>query len=155
MLNTLAARVQRLGWHIQVFAHAAQIVELAPHLARLPVPLVIDHLGKIDPSVGTASDAYDVIRRLLDGGNTWMKLSGAYMCSASGAPGYRDTVPVGRALAAAAPERMVWGSDWPHTAGAGDGVNDADLVDLLREWCGSDAVMDRVLTQNAAALYGF
>ncbi|WP_342050126.1 MULTISPECIES: amidohydrolase family protein [unclassified Cupriavidus] len=155
MLNTLAGKVQRLGWHIQIFAHAAQIVELAPHLERLPVPLVIDHLGKIEPTTGTASDAYAVIRRLLDGGNTWMKLSGAYMCSASGAPGYRDTVPIGRALAAAAPERMVWGSDWPHTTGAGDGVNDADLVDLLREWCGSDALMDRVLTRNAAALYGF
>ncbi len=85
----------------------------------------------------------------------WMKLSGAYMCSRSGAPGYVDTIPIGQGLAATAPHRMVWGSDWPHTTGAGDGVNDGDLLDLLRSWCQSDALFDRVLVQNPAQLYGY
>ena len=64
-------------------------------------------------------------------------------------------IPLGSALVAAAPERMVWGSDWPHTTQPLDTVDDVDLVDVLRVWCASDAVMDRVLVENPAALYGF
>lgn len=153
MLTTLAAKVARLGWHIQVFMHPEQVVALASVLRNLPVPLVIDHMGRMDPSEGVDSSAFAVIRRLLDGGNTWVKLSAAYMRSSVGAPGYEDTLPLGRALVEAAPERLVWGSDWPHTTEKPDTVNDADLVDLLQVWCGSDAVMDRILVANPATLY--
>ena len=79
MLETLAHKVARhpdcAGWHIQVFAHPAQIVALAPLLQTLPVPLVIDHMGRIDPAEATTAPAYRVLRRLLDGGNTWVKLT--------------------------------------------------------------------------------
>ncbi|KAB2901918.1 MAG: amidohydrolase family protein [Burkholderiaceae bacterium] len=159
MLTTLADKVARHadcgGWHIQVFAHPEQIVALAPVLRALPVPLVIDHLGRIDPAEGPAAEACDVLRALLDGGNTWVKLSGAYVRSAVHGPGYADTLPLGRALVRAAPERLVWGSDWPHTTETPGTVNDADLVDLLRAWAGSDATMDRILVDNPARLYGF
>jgi len=143
------------GWHIQVFAQPEQIVALAPLLRTLPLPLVIDHLGRIDPAQGTACAAYGVLRELLDAGNTWVKLSGAYMRSAVHGPGYADTLPLGRALVQAAPERLVWGSDWPHTTEAPGTVDDAALVDLLRAWSGSDAAMDRILVDNPARLYGF
>ena len=159
MLSTLADKVARHadcgGWHIQVFAHPEQIVALAPVLQGLPVPLVIDHLGRIDPAQGPSAEAYGVLRGLLDGGNTWVKLSGAYMRSTVRGPSYADTLPLGRALVQAAPERLVWGSDWPHTTEAPGSVNDADLVDLLRAWAGNDAAMDRVLVDNPARLYGF
>ena len=156
MLTTLARKAARLpGWHIQVFMHPEQIVALEGMLAALPVPLVVDHLGRIDPAEGPAATAYGVLRRLLDGGNTWVKLSGAYMRSTVHGPGYADTLPLGRALAQAAPERLVWGSDWPHTTEAPGTVNDADLVDLLWAWAGSDALMDRILVDNPARLYGF
>ncbi len=159
MLATLAGKVARhadcAGWHIQVLAHPEQIVALAPVLQSLPVPLVIDHLGRIDPAEGPAAPAYGALRRLLDGGNTWVKLSGAYMRSAVQGPGYEDTLPLGRALVQAAPERLVWGSDWPHTTEAPGTVDDAGLVDLLQAWAGSGAVMDRILVDNPARLYGF
>ncbi|WP_406625908.1 amidohydrolase family protein [Acidovorax sp. SDU_ACID1] len=156
MLTTLARKVARLeGWHIQVFMHPEQIVALEGVLAALPVPLVVDHLGRIDPAEGTAAEGYGVLRRLLDGGNTWVKLSGAYMRSTVHGPSYADTLPLGRALAQAAPERLVWGSDWPHTTEAPGTVNDADLVDLLHAWAGPDAAMDRILVDNPARLYGF
>ncbi|CAM3811592.1 amidohydrolase family protein [Paracidovorax anthurii] len=155
MLATLARKVARLGWHIQVFAHPEQIVALAPVLQALPVPLVIDHLGRIDPAEGPSAEAFGVLRRLLDGGNTWVKLSGAYMRSAVQGPTYADTLPLGRALVRAAPERLVWGSDWPHTTEAPGTVDDAALVDLLRAWAGSDAAMDGILVDNPARLYGF
>ncbi|MCE1192794.1 MAG: amidohydrolase family protein [Acidovorax sp.] len=156
MLTTLARKVARLpGWHIQVFMHPEQIVALEGVLAGLPVPLVIDHLGCIDPAEGPSAAAFGALRRLLDGGNTWVKLSGAYMRSAVQGPSYADTLPLGRALVQAAPERLVWGSDWPHTTEAPGTVNDADLVDLLSAWSGSDAAMDRILVDNPARLYGF
>ena len=159
MLSTLAGKVARhadcVGWHIQVFAHPEQIVALAPVLQALPVPLVIDHLGRIDPAEGPSAQAFGVLRRLLDSGNTWVKLSGAYMRSAVQGPSYADTLPLGQALVRAAPSHLVWGSDWPHTTEAPGTVNDADLVDLLRAWAGSDAAMDRILVDNPARLYGF
>ncbi|WP_284426857.1 amidohydrolase family protein [Acidovorax sp. SUPP1855] len=160
MLTTLASRVARHphcgGWHIQVFADADQIVALRPVLQALPVPLVIDHLGRIDPAEGPSAQAYGVLHRLLDGGNTWVKLSGAYMRSKARGPTYDDTLPLGRALVQAAPERLVWGSDWPHTTEPPGTVNDADLVDLLHAWTGSQAAaMDRILVDNPAQLYGF
>ena len=159
MLVTLARKVADhpacQGWHIKIFAHPEQIIVLAPQLQTLPVPLVIDHLGRIDPAEGPAEEAYGVVRGLLDGGNTWVKLSGAYMRSTVHGPSYADTLPLGRALVQAAPARLVWGSDWPHTTEAPGTVNDADLVDLLQVWAGSDAAMDGILVDNPARLYGF
>lgn len=155
MLVTLAQRVARLGWHVQVFVQPEQLVALAPVLGALPVPLVVDHLGRIDPAEGAAGAAHAALRRLLDGGNTWVKLSGAYMRSSVHGPSYADTLPLGRDLVRAAPERLVWGSDWPHTTEAPGSVNDADLVDLLQAWAGTDEAMDRILVDNPARLYGF
>ncbi len=159
MLTALAEQVARhphcAGWHIQMFAQPEQIVAMAPLLQAMPVPLAIDHLGRIDPGEGTTAPAYAVLRRLLDDGNTWVKLSGAYMRSAVQGPGYEDTLPLGRALVQAAPERLVWGSDWPHTTEAPGTVDDAALLDLLRAWAGSDAAMDAILVDNPARLYGF
>ena len=155
MLITLAHKVARLDWHIQVFVQPEQLVTLAPVLAKLPVPLVIDHMARIDPVESTKGEAYATARRLLDGGNTWMKLSGVYMRSRDGPPAYDDAFDLGRALVAAAPERLVWGSDWPHTTEVPDTVNDADLADVLAAWCDSAAVRDRILVDNPAKLYGF
>ncbi|MDR6767283.1 putative TIM-barrel fold metal-dependent hydrolase [Acidovorax delafieldii] len=159
MLATLARKVGEhpacAGWHIQIFAHPEQLIALAPQLHTLPVPLIIDHLGRIDPAEGSTAEAYGVVRGLLDGGNTWVKLSGAYMRSTVHGPSYADTLPLGQALVQAAPERLVWGSDWPHTTEAPGTVNDAELVDLLQAWAGSDAAMDRILVDNPARLYGF
>lgn len=155
MLTTLARKVARLGWHIQVFVHPEQLVELEPVLAVLPVPLVIDHMARIDPAEGADAAAFAAARRLLDGGNTWMKLSGVYMRSRDGAPAYRDAFALGRALVEAAPERLVWGSDWPHTTETPGTVDDAALANVLAAWCGDEAVRRRILVDNPAKLYGF
>lgn len=158
MLEVLARKVAPLGWHIQVFAHSAQLVELLPVLKQLQcmnVPLVIDHLGRIDAADGVAGIAYRVVRELLDAGNTWMKLSGAYMGSTVGEPTYADRNAIGRSFVEAAPERMVWGSDWPHTTQPKESVNDAHLLELLRRWCPTEAVFKHILVDNPQALYGF
>jgi predicted TIM-barrel fold metal-dependent hydrolase len=124
-------------------------------LASLPTPLVIDHLGHIDPADGASGPGFDVLRRLFDGGNTWVKLSGGYMRSRRGAPGYGDMLPLGEALVRHAAQRLVWGSDWPHTTEKPGSVDDADLVDLLLAWCGTQDRLEQVLVRNPRWLYGF
>ena len=154
MLETLAKRVADLGWHVQVFTLGDQIVQMADVLQRLPSPLVIDHLGRLPQPAGVEHAAFGIMRRLLDQGRTWMKLSGAYMDTKVGAPGYSDVSAVARAFVETAPERMVWGSDWPHTT-AEETPDDAVLFDLLADWAPDDATRHRILVDNPAALYGF
>lgn len=153
-LETMARKVAPLGWHVQIYATGDKIVELEPVLQRLPTPLVIDHLARLPPDQGANHPATAVVRRLLDGGRTWMKLSGAYLNSVSGPPAYADATAVAKVFAAAAPERMVWGSDWPHR-GEKHLPDDARLLDLLAEWVPDDRARARVLTDNPAKLYGF
>lgn len=154
MLELLSRRVAGLGWHVQVFALGDQIVQLADVLDRLPTTIVIDHLGRLPQTAGADHPAFAVLRSLLDGGRTWLKLSGAYMDTRVGAPGYSDVSAVARAFVAAAPERMVWGSDWPHTTAAST-PDDAVLFDLLADWAPDEAARHRILVRNPELLYGF
>ena len=102
------------------------------------------------------SPLYQLVRRLMDKGNTWVKLSGAYQDSKSGPPEYADRVAVAQGYARAAPERVVWGSDWPHPSEAQDKKpNDAVLFDLLAVWVPDEAARHRVLVENPAKLYDF
>lgn len=155
MLETVARKVAPLGWHIQVLVHPEQLVAMEPRLASLPVPLVIDHLGRVDPVEGLGSEGFKVLCGLLEGGRTWVKLSGVYMLSRSGAPDYADLRPLGESLVRRAPDRLLWGSDWPHPTQRPGSVDDADLVDVLLDWCGDEATLRKVLVDNPASLYGF
>jgi predicted TIM-barrel fold metal-dependent hydrolase len=115
---------------------------------------VIDHMGRLPPAQGPQHPAFAVIRRLLDMGRTWVKLSGAYLNTEIGPPDYPDATVIAKALVAAAPERLVWGSDWPHVTEHAK-PDDASLLDLLTVWAGDEALRNRVLVGNAAELYGF
>jgi predicted TIM-barrel fold metal-dependent hydrolase len=150
MIEPLARRVQPLGWHVQIHLRADQIVAAAELLQRLPGTIVFDHLGRLQSGVN--DPAFAVIRRMLDGGRAWMKLSGAYMMGRP--PGYAEAGAVARAYIAAAPEHMVWGSDWPHPT-ENKKPDDAVLFDLLSEWAPDDATRERILVENPAELYGF
>jgi predicted TIM-barrel fold metal-dependent hydrolase len=150
MIEPLAARVASIGWHVQIHLRADQIVDAADLLQRLPCTVVFDHLGRL--THGIDDPAFAVIRRMLDRGRTWMKLSGAYMMGAP--PSYAEAGNVARACVAAAPERMVWGSDWPHPTEAGK-PDDAVLFDLISEWVPDAATRQRILVGNPAELYGF
>ncbi len=153
-LEAMARKVHPLGWHVQVYMTGDQIADHAEVLARLPTPLVIDHLARLLPGQGLNHRAVPVVRKLLDGGRTWMKLSGAYLNTTSGPPAYADATEVARLFAKAAPERMVWGSDWPHR-GEKHMPDDAGLFDLLADWAPSEAARQRILVENPATLYGF
>jgi len=155
MIEPLAVRVHRLGWHVQLHLRGDQIVEMAGLIARLPATLVFDHMGRMPQPEGLRHPAFDIVRRFLDSGRAWVKLSGPYLDTQEGAPRYADVTPVARALAGHAPERCVWGSDWPHPTEPNVKPDDAALFDLLQEWSPDETVRHRILVANPAALYGF
>jgi predicted TIM-barrel fold metal-dependent hydrolase len=156
MLEPLSRRVDALGWHCQVNMPGDKIVEAADTFLRVRGKLVFDHLAHCPQPQGIQSDTYKLIRRLLDQGNTWVKLSGAYADTISGPPAYADSSAVAQGFAAAAPNRMVWGSDWPHpTEKADNKPDDAVLFDLLSTWVPDQAARHRILVENPAELYDF
>ena len=114
MMEPLSKRVNDLGWHIQINASAAKIMEVMPILERVPSPIVFDHLAHIPQPAGVNDPLFGKVRALMDKGRTWVKLSGAYADTKVGPPTYADSSAVARAYAKAMPERCVWGSDWPH-----------------------------------------
>lgn len=155
-IKPLAPRLAKLGWNCQLNMSPKQIEDSADMLASLPGQLVFDHLGHVPEPGGLDSASYKVIRRLLDRGNTWVKLSGPYTSSKEGPPNYSDAGAVAAAYVKAAPERMVWGSDWPHPTQPNDNKpDDARLFDLLFEWAGDGATFKRILVDNTEQLYGF
>ena len=154
IIEPLARRVADLGWHVQIHMRADQIVENGDLLQRLPTQVVFDHMGRLPQPSPLDHAAYKIIRAMLDKGRTFVKLSGAYMDTNVGAPTYSDKLAVAQAYIRAAPERMVWGSDWPHPTEK-EKPNDATLFDLLTEWAPDAAQRERILVTNPQALYGF
>lgn len=158
LIRPLAARVAKFGWHVQIHMTADGILENLHLLQDLPTDLVFDHMGRIPGAIGTNHPTYAAILGLVDQGRTWVKVSGVYHESVSGPPAYGDRSAVGKAFVAAAPERIVWGSDWPHpTASRGEVPmpNDADMLSLLEGWAPNHGVIHRVLVTNPDQLYGF
>ena len=155
MIQPIAARIAELGWHVQLHMRGEQLVAIAEMVARLPCTIVIDHMGRMPQPDGMDHPAFDIVKRLLDSGRTWVKLSGAYLDTRVGPPGYTDVREVARALARYAPDRCVWGSDWPHPTEAETKPDDAALLDLLIDWSGNDEARRRILVENPALLYGF
>ena len=156
MLEPLSKRVNDLGWHVQIHMLGDQIVEVAELLQRLPSPIVFDHMARIPQPAGVDHPAFAFMLKLLERGRTWVKLSSAYQDSKSGPPAYGDVSKVAKAYVNAAPERMVWGSDWPHPTEKADAKpDDAVLFDLLDDWAPEEAIRDRILVDNPAALYRF
>lgn len=155
MVTPLAARVHALGWHVQVHALPALIVANAALWRDLPCPVVFDHMGHPHEPEGVNDPVVGVISELAQSGKAWVKLSGVYMDSKVGPPTYADCTPVARAYIKAAPERMVWGSDWPHPTEKTNKPDDAVLFDLLGQWAPDEATRTRILVDNPARLYGF
>ena len=132
-----------------------ELVAMADLIERLPGTLVFDHMGRMPQPEGIHHPAFNILRRLIDTGRVWVKLSGPYLDTKEGAPRYSDITPVGRALAGHAPERCVWGSDWPHPTEPNVKPDDAVLFDLVQEWTLDEVTRSRILVGNPAALYGF
>jgi predicted TIM-barrel fold metal-dependent hydrolase len=160
LVEQIAAKIAPHGWHVQLhFGHGGdEIAALEARLLALPVPIVFDHLGRVRGNEGTASPGFQALCRILKAReDCWVKISSFYKLSASGAPGYADMGLMARALVALRPDRVVWGSNWPHPNefGPQPSPNDGDLMEVFCEWVPDAETRRRILVDNPAALYGF
>lgn len=162
-LRAAAARVGRLGWHVQIYARPELFTDLASVIPDLGVAVVVDHMGATDGKLAAARPGFDALLKLLADGDVWVKLSGANRVSRQ-ATGFDDAVPVIQALAAANLARCVWGTDWPHigphVAGAPRPVvymphDNRDLLGVLQRALPDAASLQAILVDNPAQLYGF
>lgn len=155
---TLSQRIHEWGWHVSFWMSVEDTVELLSLLMQLPTQIVLDHRGHIPQPGGTSHPAFKVICNLIEKGNTWVKLSGLYHDSVVGEPTYSDTVKVGKEYVRLAPERLVWGTDWPHPSlhSAKKAMPDnALMLDLLAEQAPEEKIRKQILVDNPAILYDF
>jgi predicted TIM-barrel fold metal-dependent hydrolase len=152
-MRKLACRLAPLGWHLSLFLPGQTLAELATALIALPVEVVIDHLGDIDPRAGENGPAFLALQALAASGRAWIKLTG-YRSSHLAFP-YPDLAPYVRKLAALRPEALLWGSNWPHPIRYEAMPDDSDLLDALRSWLPDEALLQHTLVLNPAKLYGF
>lgn len=153
--GSLARRIAALGWHLQVLMDVSRFENLGRRLGDLAVPVVFDHFGHMPAARGPADRGFQDMLALLREGRAWVKLSAPYRISSEAGPPYDDVTPLADAILDAAPDRAVWASDWPHPGISKPMPNDGDLFDLLARWAPDPALRERILRDNACALYGF
>lgn len=164
LLQAAIARVQKRGWHIQIFTNLAVITGVADLVLASPVPIVFDHFGGTEASLGLNQPGFATLLELVKAGNAYVKISAAYRSSTK-APDYADIAPFAKALIAANPDRSLWGTDWPHTNSTTSRpvnevtpffqIDDGRLLNQLPVWAPDAATRHKILVDNPARLYGF
>jgi predicted TIM-barrel fold metal-dependent hydrolase len=149
-----ADRLKSLGWHLILHLDASDIVEFQDLFRSLPVPMVIDHMGRIKAVDGLLQTPFRVLLEFMRNEKSWVKVCGAERVS-SGGPPFTDAIPFAQALIEAAPDRVLWGTDWPHPNVGRHMPNDGDLVDLVPLMAPDPAIQRRILIENPSRLYGF
>lgn len=150
----LSARLEPLGWHLQLHMESALLEEMIPAMKRSAVPVVIDHMARVDAGLGLDQPAFTALRRLLDDQRFWVKVSGSERATRLGPP-YADAVPFAAALVAEHADRTLWGTDWPHPNFNGPVPDDGELVDLLATIAPNTCALHTLLVDNPSRLYRF
>jgi 2-pyrone-4,6-dicarboxylate lactonase len=150
----LAWRLQPLGWHLQIHGDTSLLTDVAPALRAAPVPVVIDHIGRIDAGLGADQPAFAALRALLDSPTFWVKVSGVDRITRAGPP-YDDALPFAARLVAEFGDRVVWGNDWPHPNHAGPVPDDEQLVAQIHRMAPTAAALQRLMVDNPQRLYRF
>jgi D-galactarolactone isomerase len=154
-IESIAQRIAPLGWHLQLLMPVQTLLDLGPMLRRLKLDLVFDHLT---PAHELNHPAHALLSELMNGGHAWLKLSGGYLVSAQHSVDDPGLDRLAGHFIATVPDRIVWGSDWPHaTAAAGHHPypNDARQIERLAQWAGSAEMLHKILVTNPECLYGF
>lgn len=152
-LNALADRVGSLGWHVLLHGKLAQILPILDGWRKLRTTLVIDHMARPDRNLDADMVGLVALRKYLDNEHRWIKLSGVDRMMGSSGESWNRALPEVRDLLAAAPERAIWGSDWPHPNIEGDMPDDGGLLAFITEVCGDAQTVESVLARNPAWLY--
>jgi predicted TIM-barrel fold metal-dependent hydrolase len=150
------ARIAPFGWLLDLLlGQASDLIELAPTIETSPVPVLIDHTGSCKGSEGVDAASFAALRALLVAhDHVWVKISSFYRRSGEASP-YADMRPLVEALALARPDRLVWGTNWPHTSWSGPMPNDGDLLDIFMGWVDDPALRERIMVRNPESLFGF
>ena len=161
---TAAGRMKDLGWHIQMFTSLQVIASIQDIVADAPVPVVCDHFGGAQAALGVEQPGFSDLVNLLKSGHAYVKISGAYLSSKQG-PDYPDVTPIARALISANPNRVLWGTDWPHPEATSSRaptavspfreIDDGRLFNQVPVWAPDSEIRKRILVENPAKLYRF
>jgi predicted TIM-barrel fold metal-dependent hydrolase len=166
VLDAAVGRIRDRAWHMQIYARLSLVAALRDQLAAVPMPIVFDHFAGAQASLGVGQPGFDAVLGLVRSGKAYVKISGAYRASDK-APDYPDVAPFARALIAANPDRIIWGSDWPHPdsivvparkptdIAPALTIDDGRVLNLLAEWAPDAAVRHKILVDNPARLYKF
>jgi len=162
VLDRCVEHIVEFAWSVDLHIDAKNLLEQERRIRSMPIPVVIDHIARVKPAEGLDQPAFQLLLDLLKAKHVWVKVSGAdKICNTKvhsyfGLP-FVEVIPFARAVIAAAPDRIIWGTDWPHSNNFAPGhtPNDGDLVDLLAEFAPDEHVRKKILVQNPAALYGF
>lgn len=154
-LPGLEAKIAPFGWHIEFLFPGNDILDLMPMVRKLTVSMSIAHFAYQPATAGVSAPGFQALLSLVREGNTWVKISGANRVSETDLPPYDDVMPMARALVEAAPDRMIWGTDWPHPNRYEANPNDADLVNAFCEWVPDEGMRRRIMVENAAVFYRF
>jgi 2-pyrone-4,6-dicarboxylate lactonase len=148
----LTPRLVDIGWHLQIHMEASLIEAMAPALERSPVPVVIDHIGRVDAGLGLRQPAFRHLQRLLQHDRIWVKVSGCDRITGIGPP-YGDALPFARKLVTEFPDRVLWGSDWPHPNHPDPIPDDGILVDIITEIVPSEERRRKLMVENPRRLH--
>jgi 2-pyrone-4,6-dicarboxylate lactonase len=151
----LCARIAPFGWHVEFLFAGKDIIRLMPLFAALTVPMSIGHFAYQPATGGVKTPNFQALLELMRRGNTWMKISGANRVSATDLPPYDDVAPMATALIEAAPDRIMWGTDWPHPNKYEINPNDGDLLDTIGQWVSDEAMRQQIMVDTPADYYRF
>jgi predicted TIM-barrel fold metal-dependent hydrolase len=154
VFHRVIERIRPLGWHLVVHLDAADIVELSGLLRGLQMPFVIDHMGRVQAAAGLEQAPFRALLELTRLDTCWVKVCGAERISTAGPP-FHDAIPFARALIDAAPDRVLWGTDWPHPNVGRHMPDDGELAGLLPLMAPDESVRQKLLVSNPARLYDF
>jgi 2-pyrone-4,6-dicarboxylate lactonase len=154
-ISELVSKIAPFGWHIEFLFPGEEILDLLPVFAALKVPISIGHFAYQSAAAGIEAPGFKALVELVRRGNTWVKISGANRVSASDLPPYDDVKPMARALVEAAPDRLMWGTDWPHPNKYVVNPNDGDLVDAFGDWITDRALRHKIMVETPARFYRF
>ncbi|MGI9434784.1 MAG: amidohydrolase family protein, partial [Geminicoccaceae bacterium] len=151
----LEAKLKPFGWHIEWLFPGEDIDDLMPVFKKITIPMSIAHFAYQPATAGVGASGFQTLLRLVRDGNTWIKISGANRVSATDLPPYDDLKPMAHALIEANPERVIWGTDWPHPNKYDANPNDGDLVNAFGDWVTDEAMRKTIMVETAAAFYRF
>jgi predicted TIM-barrel fold metal-dependent hydrolase len=154
VFNDQVHRVASLGWHVVLHFDAKDLIDFGDMLRKLPVPFIIDHMGRVPTKDGLGQKPFRILLETARMENCWVKICGAERISSAGPP-FHDAVPFAQAILEIAPDRTLWGTDWPHPNIKKHMPNDGDLVDLIPLFMPDPALQRLVLVENPGRLYGF